>query len=36
MTHHAEKRRLFPLTSSIALCAVLALAGTAYAQTDIY
>jgi hypothetical protein len=35
MTHQICKRRLFPLGRGIALCALLALAGAAYAQTSI-
>ncbi len=35
MTHHTCKGRLMPLGRCIALCALLALAGAAYAQTDI-
>ncbi len=35
MTHHTCKGRFFPLGPGIALCALLALASAAYAQTDI-
>jgi len=35
MTRNTYKGRLFPLGRGFALCALLALAGTAYAQTDI-